>query len=160
MRRIAVLLALLFVVVLQAAAYAADHWDRIADTKAPIPDKPQSAAGALMVVVTTIILAWLIIHFLGTGKPCALLVAVGSVATMILVGEYGLIFVFTTVFARGVAQFGFVAIVNIVILVVMLVSAAPCCLNKKVSVADALKIIIVPALVPVLYGVLRHGLLR
>lgn len=145
MRRIAVLLAALLLALLPATAYAGMHWG------APDPTRGTALQGLALVIIMIIILAWLIMRFLGASTPCAFFVAVGSVATKMLLLEYILIFVFGTPFASKGIQLPLLAVFDVVVLVAVLIWAAPCCLGKRVSLMDALKITLVPALLPVLF---------
>lgn len=151
MRWIAVLLVLLSVGLLQAPAYAGDHWGPGGGPTGPTPGVGVLIVGIVLVIITIIILAWLIISFLGASAPCAFFVAVGSVATRIVVGEYFLLIIFNTWVPQTLAQQTVIALLNIIVLVVMLILAAPCCLKKPVSLPDALKITIASALLPVVF---------
>lgn len=134
MRRISVLLVPLFVVLLQTAAYAPDHWGRIFTTS-PSPDQPlQALLGLLFVLSLIFILAWLIIYFLPwANAKCALFFAVGSVATMFIILEYVVILGFTAIGLSAIVDqqglwLAFLGIYTIVVLWASLYFAAPCCL--------------------------------
>jgi hypothetical protein len=144
MRRIAGLLVPPLVFLLQATAYAGMHVSATAD---PV----QTAVRLGWVVAAILFLAALITFFLGAPRRCALFVAVATVATMILVGEYALVFFWGVLFATTDAQRLFLWLVYLFVLVPMLMWAARCCLNQSVRVINALKIAVIPAFIPVLY---------
>ena len=150
MRQISVLLVPLLVALLQGTAHAGMHTG---------PTRGPTVLGLLAVIITILVLRGFIIRILGAGAPCALFVAVGSVATALLVQQYALIFAYVTGLAQSGVDLVIILIVNFVVLVVMLVWAAPCCLKKPISWMDAVNVIWIPALVPVLYALLKPWLL-
>ncbi len=149
MRRISILLVPLFVVLLQAAAYAGMHWG---GKSGDFPPQLEGLLGLVLFAIVTAILAWLIKQPpLGAGTGCAFFVAVTSVVTMIIVVEYVFIFLDPWV-PSGWPEFLLMAILNIIVLVVMVLWANRCCLHKSISWTDAFKIVIVPALVAVAFS--------
>ncbi len=152
MRRISILLVPLFVVLLQAAAYAGMHWG---GKSGDFPPLLQAALGLGLAAVVIAVLAFIIKQPpLAAGTGCAIFVAVASVATMILVVEYVLIFLGPWV-PTGWLYYLVLAILNILALMSMVRWAGLCCLGQAgqaMNWADAFKIVWIPALLAVAFS--------
>lgn len=143
------LLVPLLVMLLPTAAHAIDHWGGA--PSGLTPPGLRATAALLASLLLIVILAWLLTVLLpGTKWSCAFFVAIAAVAAMALFPEYIFIIVFQvwTYTTNGLYVLG--AILKFVVLLLIIVWGAGCCLGKPgkwgVAAIAALVITVLSAL--------------
>ncbi len=155
MRWLGIVFVPLVVLLAQSPALAPFHDDLFARPEGLTLLVGRVVISLVVVVILIGILTGFLMRAFSRAGSRATFLAVVSVAAMILVGDYVFALVFGTRQARGIVQLAFLTVLNFLVLADLLMWSAPWLFSRRVNWSEALRILIIPALLPTIYAALR-----